>query len=135
MMPRRRSVVLVALTAALAAGCARPGQPGGNVSQDPGASAPGNPASAPAGPSAGGTPTPTGKPVPAEMLLTGTVEEGVESGCLLLAAGGTEYLLLGGDRTVIRPGAAVEVRGRPAPGTVTTCMQGTPFLVSSASRK
>lgn len=60
--------------------------------------------------------------------LTGTVTAGVENGCLLLG----EYLLVGGDRAVIRAGAYVTVTGRAVPDLVTTCQQGTPFVVASA---
>jgi len=62
------------------------------------------------------------------MTLTGTVSPGVEAGCLLL----DNYLLLGGPRDVIRPGARVTVTGRVRPGMMTICMQGTPFVVDSA---
>jgi hypothetical protein len=61
------------------------------------------------------------------LTLTGTVEAGVERGCLLLDG----YLLLGGDRTLIVAGARVTVTGRPEPGTLTTCQQGTPFRVET----
>ncbi|WP_143134059.1 hypothetical protein [Actinoplanes philippinensis] len=60
--------------------------------------------------------------------LTGIVTAGVEHRCLLLG----EYLLVGGDRTVIRAGARLAVTGRKVPDLVTTCQQGTPFVVTSA---
>ena len=60
--------------------------------------------------------------------LTGTVAAGVERGCLLL----DDFLLVGGDRTVIRAGARITVTGRVVPDLVTTCQQGTPFVVTSA---
>jgi hypothetical protein len=57
----------------------------------------------------------------------------VEGNCLLLAASdGNQYLLLGADARVVHAGAAVVVRGRPQPGMITTCQQGTPFTVVSA---
>jgi hypothetical protein len=59
--------------------------------------------------------------------LTGIVAAGVERQCLLLG----EYLLVGGDRTVIRAGARLAVTGRVASDLVTTCQQGTPFVVIS----
>jgi hypothetical protein len=60
--------------------------------------------------------------------LTGTVTAGVEHGCLLLG----EFLLIGGNRAVVRAGARVTVTGRVVPDLVTTCQQGTPFVVASA---
>jgi hypothetical protein len=59
--------------------------------------------------------------------LTGTITAGVEHRCLLLDG----YLLVGGDRTVIRAGARVTVTGRIVPDLVTTCQQGIPFMVTS----
>ncbi|GLZ35109.1 hypothetical protein Lesp02_72960 [Lentzea sp. NBRC 105346] len=64
------------------------------------------------------------------MTLHGTVEAGVEAGCLLLNG----YLLLGGDHDVVVAGAEVVVEGTPAPGTMTTCQQGIPFHVTKAER-
>jgi len=60
--------------------------------------------------------------------LTGVVTAGVEHGCLLL----DDYLLVGGDRTVIRVGARVTVTGKVVPDLVTTCQQGIPLVVASA---
>jgi hypothetical protein len=64
------------------------------------------------------------------MTLTGKPEEGVEAGCLVMRSGGELYLLLGGDRQVLLSGQTVMVRGKPNPGLMTTCQQGTPFEVS-----
>jgi hypothetical protein len=60
--------------------------------------------------------------------LTGVVAEGVEAGCLLI----DNYLLVGGDRDIVRAGARITVRGRVDRTLLTTCQQGTPFVVSSA---
>lgn len=63
------------------------------------------------------------------MTLTGQVVEGVEAGCRLL----NNYLLLPGpgiNRDSFAPGATVTVRGRVEEGMMTTCQQGTPFVVS-----
>jgi hypothetical protein len=67
------------------------------------------------------------------VTLRGTVTLGVERGTLLLDAGadGT-YQVLGGDRTVLRPGRRVEVSGRRMPHLRTTGQQGVPFRVTSA---
>lgn len=67
-----------------------------------------------------------------EITLEGVVQAGVEAGCLLLDTGGTQYLLLGGDRTVLRAGQRVVVRGQTEAGVVTICQQGTPFVVAEA---
>jgi hypothetical protein len=67
------------------------------------------------------------------MTLTGTVEPGVEAGCLLMKTGGKTYLLIGGDRNVVKAGARVQVTGRLAPDIKSYCMQGTAFQVTAAS--
>ncbi|MBB4693526.1 hypothetical protein BKA14_003674 [Actinoplanes abujensis] len=59
--------------------------------------------------------------------LTGTVTAGAEHQCLLLEG----YLLVGGDRAVIRAGARLTVTGRVVPDLVTTCQQGIPLVVTS----
>lgn len=75
----------------------------------------------------------TATPFPGETTLRGTVAEGVELGCMVLRAeDGNEYLLLGGDRSVISAGKRLEVVGRSQPGLMTTCQQGIPFKVSQA---
>lgn len=63
--------------------------------------------------------------------LTGSVSEGVESGCLLLQAPDGLYLLVGGDRAMLGPGVSVVVTGEVDRELVTTCQQGTPFRVRS----
>lgn len=69
------------------------------------------------------------------MELRGTVESGVEAGCLILKTGGKTYNLIGGDRDVVKAGAKVVVRGEERPDMVTTCQQGVPFQVTSAERQ
>ncbi|MET8348824.1 MULTISPECIES: hypothetical protein [unclassified Micromonospora] len=84
------------------------------------------------------TPAPTLKPpggptVPPPVgatELTGTITPGVEPNCVLLDG----YLLIGGPRDVLTAGAKVTVTGRVEPGMMTTCQQGTPFVVESAHR-
>ena len=61
--------------------------------------------------------------------LSGTVRATVEAGGLLLDAGGTSYLLLGGAAAGLRPGDVVEVAGELA-DVVTVFQQGVPFRVS-----
>jgi hypothetical protein len=78
-------------------------------------------------------PSPSGSAKAGSMTLTGTVEAGVEAGCLLLRSGGTTYLLIGGDRTVVKAGATVRVTGAVARDIKSYCMQGTPFQVTAAA--
>jgi hypothetical protein len=79
------------------------------------------------------SPTPTTEPVPpgGEVTVTGTVSEGVEPNCLLLDGAGERYLLVGGDRDRLRPGARVAVTGRVDRGLLSTCQQGVPLVVAS----
>lgn len=77
----------------------------------------------PAGPS---KPPPVGA-----ATLTGTVEAGVEPGCLLLDG----YLLVGGPREVLTAGASVRVTGKIQPDLMTICQQGIPFMVETAARR
>jgi hypothetical protein len=66
------------------------------------------------------------------VTLTGTVRAGVEPGCLLLDAdSGGPYLLVGGGRTALRPGARVAVTGRVEHDLFSTCQQGEPLVVAS----
>ena len=61
--------------------------------------------------------------------LTGTPQRGVEVGCLLL----DQYLLIGGDRTLLESGVAVRVTGHVDRTVMSFCQQGTPFVVESAT--
>lgn len=74
-------------------------------------------------------PGPTdGTGLPEVVTVTGTVQAGVESGCLLLDG----LLLIGGSPEVLQPGNQVTVTGRLDPGMVTFCQQGIPLIVTSA---
>ncbi len=66
----------------------------------------------------------------APLVVTGTVTEGVEQGCLVLTDGDTTYLLLGADDELV-PGAEVTVEGTLADDVMTICQQGTPLQVLS----
>jgi len=138
---RIKSSVLVTLVVAVIAGGLLTGcaggagdgnaQPGESMSSSPpSASSPGPPPSSPAAGSGSGQATPPPNRSPGELTLTGQPEEGVEAGCLILRSGGQQYLLLGGDRQLLTSGRAVVVRGRPDPTMMTTCQQGTPFMVT-----
>jgi ABC-type oligopeptide transport system substrate-binding subunit len=78
-------------------------------------------------------PTPTTSEVPRDqikVLVTGTVQEGVEPGCLILDTGkGQRYVLLSQDKSKLKPGAKVEVVGMRAPGQISYCQQGQPLEV------
>jgi hypothetical protein len=80
---------------------------------------------------AAATSTTDATPPAGETTVTGTVTEGVEPNCLLLEAAGGPYLLVGGDRGQLRPGARVAVTGRVDRGLLSTCQQGLPLVVAS----
>ena len=64
------------------------------------------------------------------MSIRGTIRDGVEAGCVLLATDTKTYLLIGGDRSALKAGVQLTVFGTPEPDLMTTCQQGTPFRVS-----
>ncbi|WP_335991830.1 hypothetical protein [Glycomyces sp. MUSA5-2] len=65
--------------------------------------------------------------------ISGTVEAGVESGCLVLTYEGTVYGIFGSfDSSVVYAGAQVTLRGTVDAGMMSTCQQGTPFVVQEA---
>ncbi|MEU1835610.1 hypothetical protein [Micromonospora chersina] len=137
-MKTPRTALVALLAGAALTACAGPGtEPAGPTptgaspvtsQPDPGPST---------GPSIGPSrPDPTWKggpskpPGPGATTLTGTIRAGVEPNCLLI----DDNLLIGGPRDVLTPGARVEVTGHAEPGMMTTCQQGTPFVVESARR-
>lgn len=73
------------------------------------------------------TPTGSGSRTVGTVTVYGRVVAGVEQGCRLLEG----YLLVGGDRDKLRPGALVTVTGRTNKDLVTTCQQGIPLVVST----
>jgi hypothetical protein len=132
------------VVAGVLAGCAAASPQPGN-SPAPGGSTPSSGASAPSP-----EPLPTvlqslspqpsgaasGKPAPsqAEQTITGQVEAGVERGCLILRDATGTYQLLGGDPTIVYPGASVSLTGHVVTGVMSYCMQGKPFQITRASR-
>jgi hypothetical protein len=119
--------LLVALF--LAAGCAN-----GGSGQSVGAPSSSAPVVPPAPAATSAVPTEeSGATKPAAgavQSLTGTVTAGVEPGCLLL----DEHLLIMNDarqQAVAKAGARVTVTGRADEGVMTTCQQGTPFIVAT----
>ena len=72
----------------------------------------------------------TEPPAAGKKTLTGTITAGVEPGCLLLE----DHLLVIKDtalKSVATVGASVTATGEAQPGMMTTCQQGTPFLVAT----
>ena len=68
-----------------------------------------------------------------QTTITGTVESGVESGCLVLEHDGTVYGIFGNfDSSVVYAGAKVTLHGKVDTGMMSTCQQGTPFVVEDA---
>jgi hypothetical protein len=135
---RTRAVLAVALSAGLITGCA-PTTPGGQTPV-PATSRPPSADPSPTATTPPATPTPS-PPVPLDdappsagpsdgpvLTLTGTVEQGVEAGCLVLTADGVTYLLLGA-RALVRAGDRVTVEGVLATDVATTCQQGTPLRI------
>ena len=62
--------------------------------------------------------------------LTGTISAGVEANCLLL----DDHLLIFDDaalKATAKVGATVTVTGSAKPGMMSTCQQGTPFIVTA----
>jgi hypothetical protein len=128
-MSVRRCGVLAALIAVLVvAGCA------GN-STSPGApSAPGGAPTSAQSSTQPSTEPSFGLPSAGAETLTGTVEAGVEPGCLLLKGSGKDHLLLFDEQSLkiqAKPGSSITVTGTAKPGQLTTCQQGIPFIVTS----
>lgn len=68
-----------------------------------------------------------------QTTISGTVESGVESGCLVLEHNGTVYGIYGSfDSSVVYAGAEVTLHGKVEKDMMTTCQQGTPFVVEDA---
>lgn len=67
-----------------------------------------------------------------DFALTGVVEAGTGSGCLILRAGAETYHLTGGDSAVVKAGATVRVIGYRAPTPAGSCGQAVRFQVTQA---
>jgi hypothetical protein len=139
MKPTSIAFVAAVVAVVLLAGCAQEGGGTSAGGQPPTEPTP-SPLRSPGPTEPTLVPTPTtkpqpqqGQPVPPQTTLVGTVKAGVEPGCMLLAAdSGGDWLLLGGDRTLLKAGARIEVRGYQPRDILTTCQQGRPFQVVSA---
>jgi hypothetical protein len=118
--------VLLALTVtACAGGASGPGAGGPSGSPTPTLPTPTTPVTPTSSP---GSPEPT--PSGAEITVKGKIVPGVEPGCKVLQAGNQGYLLIAPNAD-LQVGATVVVQGRVVPDMVTTCMQGTPLVVTS----
>ena len=123
-----RRISLPLLVALALAGCAN-----GDSGDSAGAPAPAA-SSVPAVPASPSAPIEesgmTKPPAGAVKTLSGTIAAGVEPNCLLLE----DHLLIINDpalRSAAKAGAAVTVTGRVEQGMMTTCQQGTPFVVAT----
>ena len=121
-----RALAGLLLAGLLAAACADPGGDGAGAGQGPATTAPTTPPTT-APPTSGTIPAPPA----GEVTVSGTVTPGVEGNCLLLEAKGGPYLLIGGDRAKLRPGARVAVTGRVDRDLLSICQQGVPLVVAS----
>jgi hypothetical protein len=120
MMIRRFAAASALVAVLLAAGCARAADSGNPDS-------PGAPPVTTAPSPSTADPQPS---VPAGQTITGTVSAGVEPNCLLVAG----HLLIFDDpalRELAVVGEDVTVVGRADQGMMTTCQEGTPFVVSA----
>ncbi len=129
---RMRGLWLVAAGAAmvlLVAGCAQGSGAGGGA--EAGGSTGSSATAPPRPPSSTGPGRPPTTAAGGNLVVRGTVRQGVEPGCLLLDAQDKRaYLLLDAD-PLARPGARVEVVGQPADQIVSICGEGTPLSVVS----
>ncbi|WP_213003294.1 hypothetical protein [Winogradskya consettensis] len=81
-------------------------------------------------PSDSSAPSASSVPSAGDITISGTIDAGVEPGCILL----DKHLLIIKDdaqKSIATAGATVTVTGHTVKGMMTTCMQGTPFLVTS----
>jgi hypothetical protein len=130
------SAIAVLLTALAGCGQGGTGSPGpsgtdsppGTATPSPSQPSPGQPA--PASPSPGapspGAPSPGGPAV-----LTGTTEEGVSPGCLILSSASGGKWTLTGKVTGLRPGTRIAVAGHEGINLRSHCQQGRIFVVTS----
>ncbi|MEU7569829.1 MULTISPECIES: hypothetical protein [unclassified Micromonospora] len=133
-MKTPRTVLVALIAGAALTACAGPGDEPASPSPSPTGAAPVTSQPDPAPSTGPSRPDPTWKGGPSTppgvggTTISGTIRAGVEPNCLLL----DDHLLVGGPRDLLKAGAKVEVTGRPEPGMMTTCQQGTPFVVESA---
>ena len=66
-----------------------------------------------------------------KVVATGTVQRGVEPGCLILDTGKERFVLLSKDKSKLTAGSKVEVTGVRSAGQISYCQQGNPLEVQS----
>jgi hypothetical protein len=133
-------VVAGAAMVALAAGCAQGsgagagGQAGGPAAASTtGPAAPPATTSPPTSTAPKGTPPATTSAGGSNVIVRGTVRQGVEPGCLLLDAQDKRaYLLMDADPSTVRPGATVEIVGQKVDQIVSYCGEGVVLSVVSS---
>ena len=133
MLTRRFAVALTLLGCLAAAGCA-----GNNAAPSAGSSSPAVSVSPSLLPSLSPSPSPSPSLEPsaggAAETVTGTVEAGVEPNCKLIRDDAGNHVLFFDDPSLKAQapvGKKVTVTGHSKPGMMTTCQQGTPFIVTS----
>jgi hypothetical protein len=85
-----------------------------------------------AAPTTGGSTSPSPEPRDQiKVVATGTVQRGVEPGCLILDTGKERYVLLSKDKSKLTAGSRVEVTGVRSAGQISYCQQGNPLEVQS----
>ena len=110
---------LLLLAGLLLAACADPDRDGGGPVQ-------GGPTTVPTTP-----PTRATRPA-GRVTLTGTSGPGSSpAACSWTPTAGAPYLLVGGERAALRPGARVAVTGRVERDLLSTCQQSEPLVVAS----
>jgi hypothetical protein len=126
-------IVLAVLAALLVtAGCAR----ADDTSSPPAAAPPPSSSAAPSSAAPSDDLSPSVKPPqgrPGVQTLTGTVTDGVEPGCVLLSGPAGSHLLIFDDpalKAQATSGTELAVTGQVKPDMMSTCQQGTPFLVT-----
>jgi hypothetical protein len=130
-----RRICLPLLVALALAGCANgsgdsAGAPAELPSSAPAATSAVPPSAAPTSAAPTEETGTTKPPAGGVQTLTGTIIAGVEPNCLLLE----DHLLIISDaklQSAAKAGATVTVTGQAAQGMMTTCQQGTPFLVAT----
>jgi len=124
-MVKRLAAPVVLLLSLLAAGCA-------NGGTDAGAT----PAPVPSASDVVDLPLPSAKPGVSAggNTISGTVSAGIEPSCLLLQDASGSHLLIFDEpslRAQAKVGDKVTLVGRSDPSMMSTCQQGTPFVVSA----
>ncbi len=66
-----------------------------------------------------------------KVVATGTVQRGVEPGCLILDTGKERFVLVSKDKSKLTAGSKVEVTGVRSAGQISYCQQGNPLEVQS----